>query len=205
MKSLMIPMAAAISIATLVVVTATPVEAKQCVWNKAGFVLKVEWYQPESVIYNTTNNDVALRPDAEVVQTDVFPLGQGRCQERDEVLVAVLRADKAEWVKKGLQIGIGVGAGILGAVACVGTEGAACPGVAAGVSGLVTASGEFIPEAKQLETLPGAFAVTCRRLINGSMSGGRFGIPRPAAVASSETVFPVGWGKAKRAHASLFV
>src|SRR5436190_13856627 len=88
-----------------------------------------------------------------------FRSGRADVRIAGKSLSAVLRADKAEWVKKGLQIGIGIGAGILGAVACVGTEGAACPGVAAGVSGLVTASGEFIPDPKELTTVQGAFAV----------------------------------------------
>ena len=26
-------------------------EAKQCVWNKAGFVLKLEWYRANQVVY----------------------------------------------------------------------------------------------------------------------------------------------------------
>lgn len=146
-------------IVALVLLGTASVEAKQCVWNKAGFVLRVEWYQQKDVIFDTSKNAILLRPDVEPVQTDVFPVAQGRCQERGQVLIAVLRADKAEWVKKGLQIGIGIGAGIVGAVACVGSEGALCPGVAAGVSGVVTASGEFIPEPKELTTMPGAFAV----------------------------------------------
>lgn len=30
----------------LVVLGATPALAKQCVWNKAGFVLRVDWFKP---------------------------------------------------------------------------------------------------------------------------------------------------------------
>ncbi|MEL6744671.1 MAG: hypothetical protein AAFO68_04280 [Pseudomonadota bacterium] len=145
--------------------TSHSAEAKQCVWNKAGFVLRVEWYQTGQV-FRDTKGTLYTRPNARPTQTDVFPIAQGRCLNRNTPHVAILKIEGQEWVKKGLQIGLttatAVGAGIAGAVVCAGTVGAGCPaaaaGVAAAVGGVATAGGEFIPEPKNIGA--GAFGTS---------------------------------------------
>ncbi|MEP0519218.1 MAG: hypothetical protein ABJD06_03660 [Hyphomicrobiales bacterium] len=140
-------------------------EAKQCAWNKAGFVLKIEWYKTNQV-FRDKGGTLYTKPDARPTQTDIFPVAQGRCLNRNELHVAVLKIEGEEWVKNGLQIGIStataVGSGIAAAVVCAGTVGAGCPAAAAGaaavVGGVATAAGEFIPDPKNIGA--GAFGTT---------------------------------------------
>jgi hypothetical protein len=147
--------------------TASAQKFKQCVWNKSGVVLKVQWFNPNDIKRDVKGNVPYVRKDAKPVQTDVFPVAQGRCREGSPLSVAVLSIEGAEWVKKGLTIGIitatAVVTGVVGAVACAGTAGAACApaaaGIGAAVGGVSTVAAEFIPEPKQLGDTPGVFAI----------------------------------------------
>ena len=84
----------AVAIAVLMGAAASA-EAKQCVWNKGAFVLRVDWFTPGSVQYKVAQFDAAgsvlaggakTRRDysfwSKPVQTDIFPAAQGRCIDK---------------------------------------------------------------------------------------------------------------------------
>jgi hypothetical protein len=139
----------------------TPAEARQCVWNKAGFELLVEWYRESDLLKDEANpGKLFLKPNVTPVQRDQFPLGQGRCNDTNEEWIALLKAVGSEYIKPGIQAAVGITVGVAGAAVCIAaTAGSTCPVVAAGVGGLVTAAGEFIPDPKELADQPGAFAI----------------------------------------------
>ena len=58
----------------LVAFSATPALAKQCVWNKAGFVLRVDWFAPEdyTVATNPTDQFNEYTFLVQPIQTDVI-------------------------------------------------------------------------------------------------------------------------------------
>jgi hypothetical protein len=122
-------------------------EAKQCVWNKAGFVLKLEWYRKDQVVYNADQFNpekfdyANYRFRGDPVQVDQFPVAQGRCNERSENLWVVARVVGANWANEAIGIAAGTAAAIGGAlltgVACVAAPGAGCV-VAGGVAPLVS-------------------------------------------------------------------
>jgi len=68
-------------------------QAKQCIYNKAGFVLSVNWYQPSDIalfINDRGQVQYAVRRSARPAQTDTYPVFQGRCNESSTRYVAVL-------------------------------------------------------------------------------------------------------------------
>lgn len=76
-------------------VFAAPAMAKQCVWNKAGFTLRVDWFKPEAVLIekNTADGFTEYAFSEQPVQTDAFPLASGRCIDRGKSqYIAVLSA-----------------------------------------------------------------------------------------------------------------
>ena len=68
----------------LVAFSATPALAKQCVWNKAGFVLRVDWFAPEdyTVATNPTDQFNEYTFLVQPIQTDVIWAPGGRCIDR---------------------------------------------------------------------------------------------------------------------------
>jgi hypothetical protein len=86
-------------------------EAKQCVWNKAGFVLKLEWYRKDQAVYqadqyNPEKFDLANhRFRGDPVQVDQYPVAQGRCNQRSENLWVVARVVGATWANDAIGIG----------------------------------------------------------------------------------------------------
>lgn len=147
--------------------SAPPAEAKQCVWNKAGFVLQVDWYRNGDVQFDTVSRQPKLRENARPIQTNSYTLGTGGCQRSSEQMWAVLSIRGASWVKKGLSIGAvtatAIGTGVAGAVVCAGTAGAGCApaaaGVGAAVGGASQVAAEFIPDPVGLDGKPGVFAI----------------------------------------------
>ena len=85
--------------ATLLPTTAS---AKQCIWNKGGYVLDVRWFKPADLRFSNTayagspvhssdiNNYMTISGLRPPVQVDQFPVAQGRCTNTDEVLTAVI-------------------------------------------------------------------------------------------------------------------
>jgi hypothetical protein len=89
-------------LAALMVGAAVPAHArKQCIWNKGGFVVRVDWFKPGAVkVGNTTCYEsttsknrvpcVQLTISQSALQTDSYPTGQGRCFEKGSYLVDAL-------------------------------------------------------------------------------------------------------------------
>ncbi|BCW90370.1 hypothetical protein sos41_35380 [Alphaproteobacteria bacterium SO-S41] len=74
--------AVAASLAALLVFAA-PAMAKQCVWNKAGFVVRVDWFAPGSfTIAKGADGFDEYAFTQQPTQTDTFPLASGRCINR---------------------------------------------------------------------------------------------------------------------------
>jgi hypothetical protein len=137
----------------------SPVEARQCVWNKSGAVLGVHWYRPVDLLM-TSEGGLYPKPGRSYVQRDVFPVAQGKCQRTNEELVAVLICDRCDYAKKGLQFSAAVVAGIGAAVACGTTAGLGCAAGVAGASAVVSGVWTFLPDTKQLRyTEPNAFDI----------------------------------------------
>lgn len=144
-------------------VTSTPAQAKQCIWNKAGFILRARWYRNNDIItYRDSAGNLAtgVRQGARHVQLDEWPIGQGRCTRganANRQLTAVLSIVGGKVAVESAKIGAIAGAtivtGIAGAVACAGTLGVGCPAaIAAGgvATGLVTLSVQGIPDAQEV-------------------------------------------------------
>lgn len=68
----------------LLALSATPAAAKQCIWNKAGFVLRIDWFKPGTVKaqYNSTDRVTDYSFSEQPVQTDVIWAASGRCINR---------------------------------------------------------------------------------------------------------------------------
>lgn len=64
--------------------SAAPAEAKQCVWNKGAFVLRVDWFKPGTVTANTNPTDhfTEFTFTEQPVQTDSIWSASGRCINR---------------------------------------------------------------------------------------------------------------------------
>ncbi|BCW90371.1 hypothetical protein sos41_35390 [Alphaproteobacteria bacterium SO-S41] len=74
-------------------VFAAPAMAKQCVWNKAGVTLRVDWVKPEALLIEKSTADgfTEYSFTEQPTQTDVFPLASGRCIDRGKTpYIAVL-------------------------------------------------------------------------------------------------------------------
>jgi hypothetical protein len=148
-------------------------EAKQCVWNNAGFILEVHWYREGDVLIDNArrwyiaSKDATNREPVAPAQVDVFPVAQGRCWEQAERMITVLAIKDGGLVQPLLGAGVALVGVVAGAVGCVGTAGTACPiviaslGVAVGtavgmmeprtIGGPVT---DVIPHAFLVETPP---------------------------------------------------
>lgn len=154
-------------------VPAGPALATQCVWNKAGFIVKANWFDPRDIVTEVQKELVdgawkekvvaGTKPNARIWQTDEWPTGQGRCTrgeaaQRDLAAVLSVKDGKAasEFIKIGSSFftavytaGMSVGIG----AACAATAGGACAliplavaGGAAGISTIVAT----IPDAKEV-------------------------------------------------------
>lgn len=61
-------------------------EAKQCIWNKGGFVLRIDWFTPGTVTWATAADGVLeFSFTDQPIQTDVIWSGNGRCINRGDV------------------------------------------------------------------------------------------------------------------------
>jgi hypothetical protein len=64
------------------VCSAAPAEAKQCVWNKAGFV-RVDWFKPGTVTWTSlADGSTEISFAEQPVQTDSIWSASGRCINR---------------------------------------------------------------------------------------------------------------------------
>lgn len=110
-------------------------EAKQCVYNEAGYVAQVRWFNPADLVIDPGSMVLNVKPGAGPVQDDTITLGFSSCSESLDQRTAVVRIVGGEYVIKGLVWGattiIGVVGAVAGAVGCVGSAGTACPVIAA--------------------------------------------------------------------------
>ena len=69
----------------------TPAEAKQCIWNKGGFVLRIDWFAPEAISTNLAADGFQeFSFSDQPAQTDVIWSGNGRCINRGSVQYAAV-------------------------------------------------------------------------------------------------------------------
>ncbi|QQS55415.1 MAG: hypothetical protein IPM89_06345 [Candidatus Competibacteraceae bacterium] len=148
-------------------------QAKQCVWNKAGFILEVHWYKPGDVLYDekgefyirtTGNNHKPVAP----AQLDVYPVAQGRCWEGKEQMTAVLAIKDGHLfntlMTAGTTIVAGAATGLAGTAVCAASVGTLCfAAVVGGVAttGALTTAMQLSAKTPELKgTIPNAFAIT---------------------------------------------
>ncbi len=110
-------------------------EAKQCVYNEAGYVAEVRWFEPNDLVIDPGSLVLNIRPGRDAVQEDTITLGFSSCNDSVTPRTAVVRIVGGEYVIKGIVWGattiIGVVGAVAGAVGCVGSAGTACPVIAA--------------------------------------------------------------------------
>jgi hypothetical protein len=135
-----------LALLTLVVGSiATTAQARQCVYNEAGYVAEVRWFHPTDLVVQPGTNVLTFANAAvEPVQNDTITLGFSSCNESAELQTAVVRIVGGEYVVKGIVWGattlVGVVGAVAGAVGCVGTAGVACPAIAAAYPAAVGAA-----------------------------------------------------------------
>ena len=72
------------ALAATALFTSAAVEAKQCVFNKGGYVLEVQWYRQTDIGRDVSLNE--MKALGEPVQSDTLTAGFGSCTKTDEVL-----------------------------------------------------------------------------------------------------------------------
>lgn len=134
---------------------------KQCVWNKAGFDVRIDWYYGSDVLVDD-NQKLRLRPTGvnrngkatlpePAKVTGRFPLGQGRCIQGNQRLVAFLYVvdgqSAADFTKAVAVTTSVVGAGAV----CVFTAGTACSiAIEFAIGGITCSVSGCIPDAESL-------------------------------------------------------
>jgi hypothetical protein len=142
------------------------IPGKQCVFNNGAFSVKVDWYDPSSVVFKGKDrsefNDYSkYEISGKPVQTNNnITLGLKSCTEGAN-RVAVVRivgqkiANNAITIAAGTLTGIATG--VAGAFVCVGTAGAGCPAAVAGVtaatSGAVSGIAAALPDVQEIAYL----------------------------------------------------
>jgi hypothetical protein len=143
--------------------TSTLIPGKQCIFNNSAFSVKVEWYNPGSVVFKGKNatefNDYGkYEVSGKPVQTkDNVTVGLSSCTDGGN-RTAVVRivghkiANNAITIAAGTLTGIATG--VAGAFACAGTAGAACPAAAVAIgtatSGVVSAVTAALPDVQEI-------------------------------------------------------
>lgn len=141
------------------------VKAKQCIWNKGGFVLNAKWYKNEDVTATKDEHDnfaIVISAEAQPIQEDEWPIAQGRCtrgeaaNEKRTVILSVVGGDVATGF---LRVGAGIWAAGSTAISTAALA-AACPvtgvtcllagGVIAGGTTATGAAIAAIPAAKEV-------------------------------------------------------
>lgn len=163
-------------ILTTILTTAAPLsvaEAKQCIWNKAGFVLEAHWYKPGDVLYDekgefyirtTGRNHKPVAP----AQLDVYPVAQGRCWEGREKMTAVLAIKDGHLFNTLMTAGTTIVAGsastVAGAAVCAASVGTLCAAAIVGgtaATGALSTAMQLSAKTPELKgTIPNAFAIT---------------------------------------------
>ncbi|MEE4376881.1 MAG: hypothetical protein V2J55_05120 [Candidatus Competibacteraceae bacterium] len=137
------------------------VSAAQCVWNKAGFVLKARWYNPDDIgaikVEEVVDGEIktkfitGAKAGKTPVQVDQWPTGQGRCTRganANKELTVILSVVDGKVASDFVKIGGGIAASLIGTataaaagVGCtVATAGLACPAVVVGIGAYTVAA-----------------------------------------------------------------
>ena len=162
---------------------------KQCV--KAvfgvGYVAKVRWYDPLMVNLDPVTKSLSLRQGARAVQTDNIAVLGTSCVKRNSRMFAQVSVVGGKFANSAITLATGTVVGIGGAVACVGTAGAACPAAAAAVTGVVSAASLALPDAKETFYLgsPGKLEVTGTVWNPSSKEVREYGRGKPAGASCS--------------------
>ncbi len=119
-------------------------EARQCVYNEAGYIAEVRWFNPADLIVDPGTNVLQFaNPGVVPTQEDTITLGFSSCNDTADLRTAVVRIVGGEYVVQGIVWGlttlVGVVGAVAGAVGCVGTAGTACPAIAAAYPAMVGA------------------------------------------------------------------
>lgn len=141
------------------IVSRKKVSGKQCIYNKGGYALDVDWYDPGQVVFlggNTSDYNQYLA-EGKPHKTDRVTLGYSSCTDIAN-RVAIARIVGHDITNAAITISAGVAAGVtssfLGAFACVGTAGAGCPAAVGAVTvltaGAVSATALALPKTEEI-------------------------------------------------------
>lgn len=137
------------------IVTSASASAEQCIYNQAGYIARVKWYQPGDIeISKDSNGNIAAglkSTQAKPVFEKQITLGKESCTGRSGKLIAVVSIVGGKYAKTAAEVGIGalIGSGV--AVACVGSGGTACLAGAAAAGVIVDGFARTaLPDAKEV-------------------------------------------------------
>ena len=137
------------------------IPGKQCVYNKAAFSVKVEWYDPGTIVYkggdvNDKANYTILNGVRPIKTDNNVTAGLKSCTDAAN-RVAVVKIVGYNIVNSGIIIAVGTATGIATAVgatfACVGTVGAGCVALVAvgpATAGVIAVVDKALPEVKEV-------------------------------------------------------
>lgn len=125
-----------ISLIVGITLSANPAFAKQCVWNKAGFILNVSW----------------VAPNGNVARIDSIPLAQGTCTGEDDktIYTAVLSIKDGGLADAVTRGAIYAAATAIGAAVTVGSGGAMSAAGAGGAAYVAVLADKGIPNPAQV-------------------------------------------------------
>lgn len=132
---------------------------KQCIYNRGGYALTVQWYNPGLIVFNGGDADdyTKYTTPGTPFRTEKIALGQTSCTDAAN-RSAVVRIIGQEFLNEAVTIAVGtsvgIGTSLLGAIACVGTAGIGCPAAVGGVAvltaGSISAVGLALPDIKEI-------------------------------------------------------
>jgi hypothetical protein len=170
-KYLLVVFACGILTAGVVAVKPRTANAKQCIYNKSGFWLRVLWYHPtDLVIYRTNGKSgqilrLKVKRGKRPEQVDSFPTLQGRCTRGRlwrHPMTAILQAVGGKFVGGLTRTVTGavtvLATGALVAGTCVLSEGIACDGATEG--GTTLANAALVVEARTIPDGKETFLIT---------------------------------------------
>lgn len=128
-------------------------------FNKGGYILRVDWYDPGKVLYtdgdaNDYNN---YKTQGDPRESEKITLGLSSCTDVAN-RTAIVSIQDGHMVNNGISIGVGavvgVASSVAGAIVCVGTVGAGCPAATIAAATVVTtatsAAFTALPEVKDI-------------------------------------------------------
>lgn len=127
------------SVLTLFMIAA-PAQANQCVRNKfgSGISVNVQWYNPADLAYTKSGKtyNISQTNKSSPVFSQNLLVSQLGCTNSNTQYTAVLSVNNGNFAVDVVEILADTVVGTIGAVVCVGSEGTACPAVAAVAGGI---------------------------------------------------------------------